>query len=83
MNISENEFNALPLKSRIRYLYMGGTFLMDIRYYQYKVNLYMLNNFYVEVFYHHCRDRIEKVEIMDKRHSRLKFYADRIRLSGY
>jgi len=82
MIISKADFADLTLKSKIRYIYMGGTFLMDIRYYGYKINLYMLNNFYVEVFYNHKDDRIEKVEIMQNRHSRMKFYADKVKLIG-
>lgn len=80
MKITEKDFSALTLKSKIRHVYMGGKFLMDIRYYGYKVNLYMLNNFYVEVFYNHKLDKIEKVEIMERQHSRLKFYADQVRI---
>lgn len=80
MNITEKDFSALTLKSKIRYIYMAGKFLMDIRYYGYKINLYMLNNFYVEVFYNHKLDKIEKVEIMERQHSRLKFYADQVRI---
>lgn len=82
MKISKADFCDLNLKSKIRYVYMGGTFLMDIRYYGYKINLYILNNFYVEVFYNHKADKIEKVEIMQNRHSRMKFYADKVKLNG-
>lgn len=82
MSISKTDFSNLTLKSKIRYVYLEGTFLMDIRYYGYKINLYMLNNFYVEVFYNHKEDRIEKVELMQNRHSRMKFYADKVKLTG-
>ena len=80
--IRETDFNGLPLRHKVRLLYMEGTFVMDIRYYRYKVNLYILNNFHVEVFYNPKSDRIEKIQVLDKSHSRMKFYADRIRLPG-
>ncbi|MDH5598507.1 MAG: hypothetical protein OEY34_05255 [Cyclobacteriaceae bacterium] len=68
----------MPKKARI--LYESGVFLTDIRYYEYKVNLYMLHNELVEVFYHHKKDIIEKIERMDRNPTRLKFYADKIRI---
>jgi hypothetical protein len=80
MKITEDDFNKLDLLSRIQLLYKEGDFLMAIRYYRYKVNLYILGSFYVEVFYNHKLDKIEKVELMDKQHTRMKFYADQIRL---
>lgn len=82
MRITEAQFNGLSLKHKIQLLYLEGTFFMDIRYYGYKINLYLLNNFYVEVFYNHKLDKIERIEVMDKDHSRMKFYTDKIRLTG-
>lgn len=61
-------------------LYEKGTFVMAIRYYGYKINLYLLGNFYVEVFYNHKKDCIEKISRLDTSHSRMKFYYDQIKL---
>ena len=73
-------FNQLPLKEKIDLLYKEGTFIVSIRYYGYKINLYLLTNFYVEVFYNHKLDKIEKIELLQSSNKRLKFYADQIRL---
>lgn len=83
MKITEAHFKSLTLMNRIQLLYREGTFLMAIRYYGYKVNLYILNNFYVEVFYNHKFDKIEIVDIMDSQHTRMKFYADQIRIPKF
>lgn len=56
--------------------------MVAIRYYGYKVNLYLLHGFYVEVFYDHKRDRIEKICLLESSHTRMKFYADQISLPG-
>ena len=53
---------------------------MSIRYYGYKVNLYLLGNFYLEVFYNHKKDLIEKIVPLDIHHSRMDFYAAQIKL---
>jgi len=74
------EFTQFTLSRQISYLYEYGTHIISIRYYGYKVNLYLLHQFYVEVFYNHKKDIIEKIELLDYNHSRIKFYADQIRL---
>jgi hypothetical protein len=78
--ISRREFNKLSLEKKISMLYECGTFVMAIRYYTYKINLYLLGNFYLEVFVNHKQAAIEKIVPLDTRHSRMKFYSDQIKL---
>ena len=73
-------FLELPLEEKIQTLYKEGTFVVSIRYYGYKINLYMIDGHYVEVFYNHKRDLIEKIEPLNPQHSRVKFYTDQIKL---
>ncbi len=73
-------FNTLTLDEKIKLLYSEGTFIVSIRYYRYKVNLYLIGNFYVEVFYNHKEDRIERTEIFKTSSKRIKFYTDQIQL---
>ena len=72
------DFINLDLKEKIKVLFKDGTFVMAIRYYGYKVNLYLLSGFYVEVFYNHKLDKIECIQLLDYTHSRMKFYEDQI-----
>ena len=78
--MSSYEFTALPLKDKVQLLYQEGSFVVSIRYYSYKINLYLLDNYFVEVFYNHKLDKIEKIELLDTSHSRMKFYMDQIAL---
>ncbi|CAN5141018.1 hypothetical protein BH23BAC1_BH23BAC1_01200 [soil metagenome] len=78
--IPASEFFSFSLREKIKTLYEKGTFIVAIRYYGYKINLYLLNDYYVEVFYNHKLDKIEKVELMKSSHSRIKFYTDQISL---
>lgn len=80
--ITRGEFNRLSLEKKINLLYENGTFVMAIRYYTYKINLYLLGNFYLEVFVNHKQASIEKIVPLDTRHSRMKFYSDQIKLPG-
>ncbi len=74
------EFKSLSLFKKIKTLYEDGEFVTSIRYYRYKVNLFLLHGYYIEAFYHPKTDRIEKIIPFDKKHSRNKFYADQVRL---
>lgn len=78
--IACTEFEQLTLDDKISLLYEQGTFVMAIRYYGYKVNLYLLGNYYLEVFVKHKVSLIEKIIPLDTMHSRMQFYSDQIRL---
>jgi hypothetical protein len=78
--ISWTEFLNYPLDKKTKTLYEQGTFVMAIRYYGYKINLYLLGNSYVEVFVNHKLATIDKISLLDVSHSRMKFYADQIKL---
>lgn len=70
----------MEMDDMVQTLYTEGTFVVSIRYYKHKINLYLLSNFYVEVFYNHKLDKLEKVELLKKNNKRIKFYADQINL---
>jgi hypothetical protein len=74
------EFEELTLDDKISLLYERGTFVMAIRYYGYKINLYLLDNYYLEVFVNHKLCLIEKIVPLNHMHSRMKFYSDQIKL---
>ena len=76
------DFKQLNLKDKVSVLYESGTFIVAIRYYKYKVNLYLMDNYFVEVFFNHKLDMIEKIEIMERNTTRLKFYTDQIKLTS-
>jgi len=78
--IPSTEFEELTLNDKISLLYEKGTFVMAIRYYHYKINLYLLGNYYLEVFVNHKFSLVEKIVPLDTTHSRMKFYSDQIRL---
>lgn len=71
---------ALPLEKKISALYEHAQFVMAIRYYRYKVNLYLLGSDYVEVFINHKQTLIERISLLDHSHTRMKFYSDQIKL---
>jgi hypothetical protein len=70
------------MHKKIQTLYADGVFVVAIRYYAYKVNLYLLGDEYVEVFYNHKLDKIDKIDFLNRSHSRMKFYLDQIQLDA-
>jgi hypothetical protein len=78
--ISWKALSRCSVPEKIQTLYEHGTFIMAIRYYRYKVNLYLLGDSYVEVFVNHKLAAIEKIDLLDSSHTRMKFYSDQIKL---
>jgi hypothetical protein len=78
--ISWGEFKTYSLDKKVKTVYEHGSFVMAIRYYNYKINLYLLGNFYIEVFVNHKHAAVEKIVLLDTSHSRMKFYSDQIKL---
>jgi len=78
--IAWTDFEELALEDKISMLYEQGTFVMAIRYYGYKVNLYLLGTYYLEVFVNHKFSLIEKIIPLDPMHTRMQFYSDQIKL---
>lgn len=78
--MTRDRFEGMTLREKARWIYFNGQLVTSIRYYQYKVNLYLLEKVYVEVFYHHTKDCVERIEPLDASSKRMNFYADQIRL---
>jgi hypothetical protein len=78
--MGKKDFLQMPLLDQIQYLYRNGTFITDIRYYNYKVNLYLLDGNYFEVFVNHKNLTITTICPLDFTSNRLNFYLDQIKL---
>ena len=76
------KFNKLTVSEKCRVIYLEGEFIMAIRYYEYKVNLYQLGDLMIEIFYSHKLDKIHKIQHLDYASSRMSFYADQVSLDG-
>lgn len=79
--MDEARFEKMTFVERARWIYFNGQLVTSIRYYGHKVNLYLLDTLYVEVFYNHSRDLVDKIELLDHRSKRMNFYADQVKLS--
>ena len=75
-----DRFFECTIAEQCRIIYREGEFVMAIRYYAYKVNLYVLGDQLIEVFYNHKLDKIHNIQLIDNTSNRMNFYADQVSL---
>ena len=78
--ITWTSFSELSPAKKVKTIYEMGNFIVAIRYYKYKVNLYQLGDEFIEVFIDHKTSTIEKIMKLDTAHSRMHFYCDQIKI---
>lgn len=75
------DFMNLSLEVQIQYLYENASFVTDIRYYDHKVNLFLLEGVYYEVFISNKSVTVTDICVLDFSSSRLDFFLDQIKIS--
>jgi len=78
--MTQTQFINMALEDQVQYLYKKGTFVTDIRSYDYKVNLFLLEGAYFEVFINQKEAQITKIQSMDYRSDRIDCYLDQVKL---
>lgn len=76
------DFTNLSLEVQIQYLYENASFVADIRYYDQKVNLFLLEGVYYEVFISNKSVTVTDICTLDFTSSRLDFFLDQIKLKN-
>ena len=64
--MGKHSFKILNLSKKGNIVFSEGKYLGVRSYYNYYVNLYLLEEFYVEVFYHPALNKIDKIEVLEK-----------------
>ena len=60
-HVSINEFNELTLDEKAWYLWHGATFLHVYEKSKHRVNLFHLNDYYIELWYHMERNKVDNI----------------------
>lgn len=63
--MTPEEFVSLPAKSKAHIVLTHGSELIDRIFMFYVIKLYMLDSFYVEIWYHQISNKIDKVQLVD------------------
>lgn len=63
--ISKTKFRQLSIKQKGEYVFQEGDYIGLREYYNHRINLYSLSDFFVEVWYFPAENKIEKIEVME------------------
>ena len=55
------EFNGLTLDEKAWYLWHGATFLHVYENQNHRINLFYLNDYYIELWYHMDRNKVDQI----------------------
>jgi hypothetical protein len=73
------EFNALPLHDKRKYLWDKGRYVMTTDFYGARVKLFSLNAVFIEVYYHPVEKKVMRISIAGDQE--LKKHISRITFS--
>ena len=72
--LSVDKFNALNFDEKAWHVWHHANFLMIRQNSYYRVNLYYLNGYYIQLWYHVKRNRIAKLQLPDLNASSMPTY---------
>lgn len=73
--ITKSKFRTLDLDQKGEYVFQKGDYIGVSGYYNYRINLYSLYDFFVEVWYEPEENKIEKIELLES-DKNLDLYID-------
>jgi hypothetical protein len=76
MKVNRDNFNDLSMDEKGKILFSKGSYIAVRDYYNYKVQLYGLKGFYVEVWYHPKMNNIDKIEALNDEKSLNLYLSD-------
>ena len=63
--ISKTKFRQLSTTQKGEYVFQEGEYIGLREYYNHKINLYSLFDFFVEVWYFPAENKIEKIDVLE------------------
>ena len=75
--ISKTKFRQLSIRQRGEYVFQEGDYIGLRQYYNHRINLYSLFDFFVEVWYLAAENKIEKIEVLESEKI-LDLYIDKM-----
>lgn len=79
--VGKTEFVKLTKTEKVSYLFNSGEFLLTREHPGYLINLYLLADFFVEIWYTSPSNRVDKIEVVPNDEV-LENYNDEIDLSS-
>jgi hypothetical protein len=65
--MDKEEFIKMTMQDQLNYLWNYGEILFEKVYYDCNISLFLLDNFYVEVFFNRVQNEVVSVEVQDNK----------------
>lgn len=78
--MTQVQFLNMSLGDRVQHIYKNGVFITDIQYNEFKVNLFLLDGNYFEVFINHKSVEITKIAPLNYKSNRVFIYLNQVRI---
>ena len=79
--MNERQFKEFDVNERMDIINQEGSYVGVREYYNYKINLYTIYGFFVEVWYSPLENKITKIQVADRQIVD-KLYSDRVYISS-
>ncbi len=73
--MDNDSFNFIDLETKAQYVFGYGEYISTIEYYGNKVDLYIVEGFYIEAFYNGQTGDLEQIQILEHEERRLQLYS--------
>jgi hypothetical protein len=81
MALNVTIFNSLALDERMIMVRRHGEFVSKIKYFGFYINLYVVDQVFVEVYYNLHSSVVQYVEVLDPAEERVNLFAGKVDLS--
>ncbi|MCE3259080.1 MAG: hypothetical protein K0S12_721 [Bacteroidetes bacterium] len=81
MKLNPTVFYLCTLDQRVDIVNYHGEFITRIKYYGFFLNLYLVENYLIEVYYNIHSNTIEQVELLEAKDERLNLYISNVSLA--
>lgn len=81
MPLNVTIFNSFTLDERMDIIWRHGEFITKIKYFGFCINLYVVDQVFVEVYYNSHSSVVQYVEILDPQEDRINLFTLKVDLS--
>ncbi|MCD6019204.1 MAG: hypothetical protein K0S53_2325 [Bacteroidetes bacterium] len=81
MALNEHMFNSCSLDEKMDIVRRHGEFVSKITYFGFYINLYVVDQVFIEVYYNLHSSVVQYVEILDSHEERLNLFTVKVDLS--
>jgi len=74
--INKSDFNKLSFEQKANICFQNSKYIAVRYYYNHAINLYLHNDFFIEVWYFGYENKITKIETLERNDKKINLYID-------